>query len=52
MMIVAHLLASAAVALALIVFGWGHFWLTDLALVIGGVFAGHVLTEVLNDPSV
>lgn len=50
-MIVAHLIMSAAVALALIVFGWGHFWLTDLALVIGGVFAGHVLTEVLNDPS-
>lgn len=51
MMTVAHLLASAALALALIVFGWGGGWLTDLALVIGGVFAGHVLTEVLNDPS-
>ena len=51
MMTVASLLTSAAVALALIVFGWGNFWLTDLALVIGGVFAGHVLTEVLNDPS-
>jgi hypothetical protein len=45
----AHLLASAA--LALIVFGWGAYWLTDLALLIGGVFAGHVMTEALNDPS-
>jgi hypothetical protein len=47
----AHLLASGATAAALITFGWGHYWLTDLALVIGGVFAGHVLTEALNDPS-
>lgn len=47
----AHLLASAALALALIVFGWGAYWLTDLALLIGGVFGGHVLTEALNDPS-
>ena len=51
MMTVAHLILSAALALALIVFGWGNFWLTDLALLVGGVFAGHVLTEVLNDPA-
>ena len=51
MMTVAHLILSAALALALIVFGWGNLWLTDLALLVGGVFAGHVLTEVLNDPT-
>lgn len=51
MMTVASLILSAALALALIVFGWGNFWLTDLALMVGGVFAGHVLTEVLNDPT-
>lgn len=48
---IASLITSAAVALALIVFGWGNLWLTDLALVIGGIFAGHALTELLNDPS-
>ncbi len=47
----AHLIASSAVAAALIYIGAGGHWLTDLALVIGGVFAGHVLTEALNDPS-
>jgi hypothetical protein len=51
MMIVASLILSAAVSGALVGYGWGNLWLTDLALLVGGVFAGHVLTEVLNDPS-
>jgi hypothetical protein len=47
----AHLLASAAVAVALVYIGWGANLLTDITLVIGGLFAGHVLTELLNDPT-
>lgn len=46
-----HLTLSAGVAIALILIGADSYWLNDLALVIGGVFAGHVLTEALNDPS-
>ena len=45
------LTTSAAIAATLIFFGWGNDWLTDLALVLGGMYSGHVLTEVLNDPS-
>lgn len=47
----AQLIAAATASVALIFTGWGTFWLTDLMLIIGGVFAGHVLTELLNDPS-
>ena len=45
------LLTSTAVAATLIFFGWGNDWLTDLALVLGGTYLGHVLTEVMNDPT-
>ena len=45
-----QLIAATAAATGLIAIGWGEFWLTDLALIMGGVFAGHVLTEALNHP--
>ena len=47
----AQLIAATTASVALTFTGWGTFWLTDLMLIIGGVFAGHVLTELLNDPS-
>lgn len=46
----AHLIAASVTATALIMAGWGGPLMTDLFLLIGGIFAGHVLTEVLNDP--
>lgn len=47
-----HLIAASVTATALILMGWGGGPLmTDLSLLIGGIFAGHVLTELLNDPS-
>lgn len=51
MMTVAPLILSAAVSGVLVGYGWGNLWLTDLALLVGGVFAGHVLTEFLNGPT-
>jgi hypothetical protein len=47
----AYLILVSAWAIALIVFGWGHYWLTDLSLLVGGIYTGHILTELLNDPS-
>jgi len=45
------LFISGAVAVGMIAIGLGSDALmTDLALLVGGVFAGHVLTELLNDP--
>lgn len=47
----AHLIAATTVAVAFTFTGWGGPLMTDLCLLIGGIFAGHVLTELLNDPS-
>lgn len=48
----AHLIAASVTAAAFIMTGWGGGPLmTDLFLLIGGIFAGHALTELLNDPS-
>ena len=46
-----HLVVSTALAVAFIAVGWGGPIITDLALIFGGLLAGHVLTELLNDPS-
>jgi hypothetical protein len=47
----AQLCTVTAMAAVLIGYGWGEALITDLALILGGVFAGHVLTELLNDPT-
>jgi hypothetical protein len=41
----------ALVAQICIFFGWGdeYGWMGDTALVIGGVFAGVLITELLNE---
>lgn len=47
----AHLITASVTASAFIMAGWGGPLMTDLSLLIGGIFAGHALTELLNDPS-
>ena len=47
------LIANFLTAVALIYLGLtvDPVWLAYLALITGGAFLGHVLTEVLNDPT-
>lgn len=47
------LIINALTAVALIYLGLviDPLWLAYLALITGGAFLGHVLTEVLNDPT-
>lgn len=47
----AYFFLNGAWAIALVVLGWGNYWLTDLSLLVGGIYTGHILTELLNDPS-
>jgi len=47
----ASLVTLTATSVSLIFFGWdseGGGWLSQLALIFGGFFMGHVVTEILN----
>ena len=48
-------IVMTAVGVVLIDVGWdaeGGGWLSQLALIFGGFFLGHVVTEVLNEGEV
>lgn len=47
-LIINFLTAVALIYLGLVI---DPVWLSYLALITGGAFLGHVLTEVLNDPT-
>ena len=47
----ASLVTLTATSISLIFIGWdseGGGWLSQLALIFGGFFLGHVVTEILN----